>query len=96
MAQKISRRSIVRTAAIAAAVATSPIAGAAQQSQEDDLDRRLSDLEKQLAKPLSPEAMKIAKTMLNGVDDLTSSRMKQKLPENSEPCFTYVPTAVGK
>lgn len=98
MSDKISRRTLVRGAVGAAAVsALSPIQAATQQPAEDpDLDRRLDRAEKMLSKPLSPEAKKIAREMLKGVDNLTESRMKQRLPENSEPCTVYVPTTAMK
>jgi hypothetical protein len=31
--------------------------------------------------------------MLKGLDAESVDRLKTKLPENSEPCFTYVATA---
>lgn len=80
-------------AGVAVAASLPKVASARPQAEGSDLDRRLADAEKQLAKPLSPEAKKIAGDMLKAVDDLSQSRMKQRLPENSEPCFTYIPTA---
>jgi hypothetical protein len=83
----------MRGAVGVAVASTIPVLASPQDPENmGELVHRLDEAEKLLAKPLSPEAKKIAREMMKGIDSSTKSRMKQKLPENSEPCTTYVPT----
>jgi hypothetical protein len=75
-------------AAIGLAAVATPLASAAQKGQEPEVDA----MDKQLAKPLSPEAKKLLKDALKGIETSAKDRLKTKLPENSEPCFTYFPS----
>ncbi|HTQ09283.1 MAG TPA: hypothetical protein VMI31_04360 [Fimbriimonadaceae bacterium] len=92
MAQKVSRRNLVRGAVGAAVLATAPAILAQETKADPDLDRRLDDAEKQLAHPLDPDVKKLARKALGDLDKELKDRLKTKLPENSEPCFVYVPT----
>lgn len=49
-------------------------------------------MDKELAKPLSPEAKKLLEEALKGIETSSKDRLKTKLPENSEPCFTFFPS----
>lgn len=98
MAQKLSRRAVVRGAVSSALLSAAAPLSFAQDSQDKKepedpgLDRRLDEAEKKLAHPLSPEVKKLARTQLKNLEKECSDRLKTKLPENSEPCFTYIPT----
>ncbi len=43
------------------------------------------------AKPLSVEAQRLLVESLKGIEKTSVERLKTKLPENSEPCFTFIP-----
>lgn len=49
-------------------------------------------MEKEFAKPLSDEAKKLLAESLKGIETARKDRLKTKLPENTEPCFTYIPS----
>ena len=53
-------------------------------------DAQVISMDKEFAKPLSPEAKKLLTEALKGVESASKDRLKFKLPENSEPCFEYV------
>ena len=74
--------------------AVSPLSFAQEKKPVDDagLDRRLDEVEKKLAHPLNPDVKKMTRKALGDLDKELNDRLKTKLPENSEPCFTYVPT----
>lgn len=80
------------TTAVAAAAGPLVMAQDAKPAADPGLDQRLDEAEKQLAHPLDPEVKKIARRMLGDLDKESKARLKTKVPENSEPCFTYVPT----
>src|SRR4051794_30614361 len=94
MADKLSRRALVRGAVGSALVsAAAPLVLAQQKTPEDPgLDRRLDEAEKKLAKPLAPDVKKLARESLKNLEKECADRLKTKVPENSEPCFTYIPT----
>ena len=95
MAGKLSRRALVRGAVGSAIVVAAPLAlaqGAKKEPDDPGLDRRLDDAEKKLSHPLSPEVKKLAREQLKNLEKECADRLKTKLPENSEPCFTYIPT----
>ena len=46
-------------------------------------------MDSKYAKPLSPEAKKLLDESLKGIENTSKERLKTRLPENSEPCFTY-------
>ncbi len=77
--------------AVAAAIV--PLAAAQEKKPADaNIDRRLAETEKKLAKPLTPEARKLTREALKAVEKSMADRLKTKLPENSEPCILYVAT----
>ena len=84
----------MRGAVGAAIVAAAPavMAQQAKPSEEPGLDRRLDDVEKELAHPLDPDVKKLTRKALSDLETELKGRLKTKLPENSEPCFTYIPT----
>ncbi len=95
MAEKLSRRAVVRSAVGSVVVAAAaPLAVAQDTKPADDpgLDRRLDEVEKKLAHPLSPDVKKLTHDALKNLEKELDDRLKTKLPENSEPCFTYIPT----
>jgi hypothetical protein len=95
MAEKLSRRTLVRGAVGSAVLAAAaPLAGAQVTKKEPDdpgMDRRLDEAEKKLSHPLSPEVKKLAREQLKALEKECADRLKNRLPENSEPCFTYIP-----
>jgi hypothetical protein len=76
-------------AAAGLAAAATPIALGATAEQDTGVDA----MDKQLGKPLSKEAKKLLEEALKGIRTSGTDRLKTKLPENSEPCFTYFPSA---
>jgi len=61
-------------------------------ADDPGLDRRLDEAEKKLAHPLSPDVKKMTRKALSDLEKELHDRLKTKLPENSEPCFNYIPT----
>lgn len=101
MARKLSRRALVRGAVgsalvggIAVSSAKSVAMGQDPKKAPDDpgLDRRLDEVEKKLAHPLDPDVKKLTRKALSDLEKELGDRLKTRLPENSEPCFTYIPT----
>jgi len=96
MADKLSRRAVVRGAVSSALLsAAAPLAlGQDTKKTADDpgLDRRLDEAEKKLAHPLDPDVKKLTRKALSDLEKELNDRLKTKVPENSEPCFTYIPT----
>ncbi len=88
MAKNPSRREILGAAAVGVAAMATPMAMANITPQALTTEM----LEKELAKPLSPEAKKILAESLKGIEASAKERLKTKLPENSEPCFSYIPS----
>jgi len=88
MSKKPSRREILGVAAVGVAALAVPATAMGQTVQDSDVDA----IDKELAKPLSAEAKKIFKESLKGIQTSAKDRLKTKLPENSEPCFTYSPS----
>ncbi|MFI5385831.1 MAG: hypothetical protein ACHQ50_06890 [Fimbriimonadales bacterium] len=96
MADKLSRRALVRGAVGSAlATAAAPLVMAQDAKKEPEapgLDKRLDEAEKKLAHPLAPDVKKLTRKALSDLEKELNDRLKTKLPENSEPCLTYIPT----
>jgi hypothetical protein len=95
MADKLSRRTLMRGAvgsALVTAAAPIVMAQGTPTPEAPGLDQRLDEAEKKLAHPLAPEVKKLARTQLKNLEAEAADRLKTKLPENSEPCFTYIAT----
>lgn len=58
-------------------------------------DPGVQGAETQLAKPLPEDTKRLLVTANKNLEFLTKSRMKHKLPENSEPCTVYIVTEVN-
>lgn len=84
MPSEVSRRNVLKSA-VGTAIGATAVGALAQSAQEE------LPVEKELAKPLSPELRKMTGGALANVKRLTGERLKTKLPENSEPCFVFVP-----
>lgn len=95
MPESISRRTFAIGAVTAVAAAASKKVGA-QTNESLVTDNDVARIEQQMAKPLSGEAKTILRNTLKANRDGYAARLKTKLPENSEPCFIYVPNAVEK
>jgi len=87
MPDRLSRREVLGTAAIGLAASALPAAVG-----QTGKDREVDAIDKELAKPLSPEARKLLVESLKGLEQASKDRLKTKLPENSEPCFSYFPS----
>ena len=85
MAKDLSRRDVLGVAAVGVVGLAMPVAQAKAEVSVESVD-------KELAKPLSPEAKKLFEDALKEIDKSSKERLKTKLPENSEPCFTYFPS----
>lgn len=95
MADKLSRRALVRGVAAAAAVTVVPgVRAQERQPEPPGLDAHLDELEKKLAHPLAPAVKKLAREQLKNLEKESADRLKFKLPENSEPCAVFLPTGV--
>jgi len=95
MPQRISRRDFTkRVAGVAAGLAAAPLLRAQDQPADKPAvtDAEIQAVQDKLAKPLSDEAKKILRDDLSGQKTDTKNRLKVNLPENSEPCFTFIPT----
>jgi len=82
--EKNSRRDLLKMGAGAAVVAVVG-AGTAMAETLPTSD----DIEKQLGHPLPDEAKKLLKAALEANAKNGSDRLAHKLPEGSEPCFTF-------
>ena len=97
MPQKISRRDFSKkAAAVAAGIAAAPLLRAQDSTPADKppvTDAEIQAVQDKLSKPLSEEAKKILRDDLSSQKTDTKNRLKTSLPENSEPCFTFIPTS---
>jgi len=94
MTDKPSRREILGKGALAAASLAIPLTVTAQEPpKEAPIDT--SEVEKNLAKPLSDEAKKLLPNAVKSNRANHENRLKTPLPENSEPCFVYPVTPKG-
>src|SRR5947209_18598104 len=94
MPQKISRRDFAKKAAGMAAglaVSGSFMAQTTPPPTQPVSDAEIDDVQKKLAKHLSPDAVKILKADLSSQKQDTVNMHKVSLPENSEPCLRFVP-----
>lgn len=96
MPEKISRRELGKATLLGAAALSLPAAMAQQPAPPNITEAEIETVEKKLAKPLSPRAKEIIKGSLNDLKNASAARWEAKLPENSEPCFTYTATQVKK
>ncbi|HSI72503.1 MAG TPA: hypothetical protein VK934_04950 [Fimbriimonas sp.] len=85
-----SRREILKAGIVSAASVAS---GTALSQERTAAPPDTSVIEKQLAKPLSEHAKKLLEASVRNSQNSSKERLKFKLPENSEPCTTYVPGA---
>lgn len=97
MPEKISRRELAKRSLLGAtALALSPLVKAQETAPaakpDPDIDRKVALIESKLAKPLSAEARELLKGAIPGNEGNAAARLKHTLPENSAPCFVYVPT----
>lgn len=83
MSDDLSRRKLLKSAAVATTSMAIPIAMSQDKAQ---------GLEKQLKVELSGEAKALLKTSLHQLEQASTLRHSFKLPENSEPCFRFVVT----
>ncbi|MDR3688444.1 MAG: hypothetical protein P4L46_03630 [Fimbriimonas sp.] len=88
MSKQPSRREILSAASVGIAAAAIPGIASARTRQETTV----TAMEKEFAKPLSDEAKKLLAESLKGIETARKDRLKTKLPENTEPCFTYIPS----
>jgi hypothetical protein len=95
MPEKISRRELGKATLLGAAALSLP-AMAQQPTPPNVSEAEIEAVEKKLAKPLSPKAKEIIKGSLNDIKNASAARWEAKLPENSEPSFTYTATQVKK
>ena len=51
-----------------------------------------ADVEGELGHPMPEEARKLLKAALEANRKNGADRLKHRLPDCSEPCFTYIPT----
>jgi hypothetical protein len=94
MPAKTTRRNLIKTGALGLAAAASGAASAQEPKEEPKVDT--SEIEKQLAKPLSEQAKKLLPGAVTNSRNQHSDRMKFKLPENGEPCTVYIPSGFEK
>jgi hypothetical protein len=88
MSEKISRRTLAKSGlAGLATLAIAPLASAQIPGEPG---------ERELSKPLTEEAKKLLEGQRKNYEAFHKDRLKTKLEDCSEPCTTYVPTAVKK
>jgi hypothetical protein len=92
MNDEISRREFVRRAGVGLAAVAAGALVHGQVSGDDTPDPAFDALEKKLAKPLSEEARKLTRASMRSNVRSAVARDQHRLPENSEPCFVYLPT----
>jgi len=88
MPDAASRRDLLKLGLAGAATLAIP-AGVSAMAIEDEI-------EKELGHPLPAEAKKLLKNALDANRNNSVERLKTKLPDCSEPCFTYRPTQVER
>lgn len=76
----------------AAGLAPSSQKDAQQDAAEAEIAGDMAAIDKKLAKPLTKKARELTLTQLKNNKQYLKDRYKFDLPENSEPCFVYVPT----
>lgn len=96
MPEKISRRELGKATLLGAAALSLPAMAQQPTPPPNVTESEIEAVEKKLAKPLSPRAKEIIKGSLNDLKNNSTARWEAKLPENSEPCFTYAATRVKK
>jgi len=89
MPNRPSRRDVLTAASVGLAAMAVPGVAAARSSQVSTVNA----MDKEFAKPLSEDAKKLLAESLKGIETASTDRLKTKLPENSEPCFTYFPSS---
>lgn len=89
MSERKTRREVLKGSLAIAATAAFPAMSSAQQPTEPPIETE--SIEKQLAKPLTAEAKELLAKALKNNQDTAKERLKMKLPENSEPCFSFSP-----
>lgn len=78
----------MKVGAIAAVSSAIPITIAASTPTTEDIEANLGH-------PLPEEAKKLLKAAVDNNENNAKERLKTKLPDCSEPCFGYRPTARG-
>ncbi|MFY9235080.1 MAG: hypothetical protein WAO58_11555 [Fimbriimonadaceae bacterium] len=93
MAEKISRRTFGALAVGSAAALAIGKQGAAKKPEEltAEIAGDMAAIDKKLAKPLSKKARELTLAQLKNNKQYLKDRYKFELPENSEPCFVFVP-----
>jgi hypothetical protein len=93
MSQKITRREFaLRAASASAALAAAPLVKAQDTPKPTVSDAEMAAVQAPLASPMPAEAKKYLKDQMQSMKTDTANRLKHSLPENSEPCFIFVPT----
>lgn len=88
MPKRITRREFSKLSVLSAVSASLVTAARGEEAG-------VQGVETQLAKPLPEGTKKLLEAANKYLDSLTKSRMKHKLPENSEPCTVYIVTEVN-
>lgn len=101
MSSSIGRRDFFRAGIAAASAAALGQASAASDPLHSTRDQGAAEtgtglVEGKLQSKLSPEAQKLLQQSMDAVNGAAKSRLSFKLPENSEPCFVYLPAEVKR
>ena len=83
-----NRRQFLGITAVMTAALVLPSTSMAESKQDKQMETNSTGL----AKPLAKEAEALYADALQNLTTAASERLKTKLPENSEPCFTYQAT----
>jgi hypothetical protein len=90
MARSTSRRDVLKAGAACATAIVVPAAAAA------DSIPSTADVEGELGHRMPEEARKLLKASLEANRKNATDRLKHRLPDCSEPCFTYIPTGARR
>lgn len=85
----VSRREFLAVSAVLGVAGALP--SQAQHTPEPEVDAVVS----QLATDLSEQHRRLLAEALRGNAEAARARRRYALPENSEPCFVFRPTAAG-
>jgi len=99
MAQRITRRELTRRGLIGIAALAAPKALMAQAPDAPKpavSDTDLSNIEKQLAKPMPDVAKKLLKAAVQNNRSNSESRMKFSIPDAAEPATMYFAKEAGE
>lgn len=90
MERKLTRRQLAKSALAGLVSVSIPVVAQAQEVPSAPTSTAvLNDIESQLAKPLSPDTMKLLDESVKSLKRSMTERKKTKIKDSTEPCFIF-------